>query len=60
MRTKTIEKVIKHSLVYGYAVTQPFLLHVDIQSQIEDQYFQKRRPYPMERTVKSLGIYNIN
>lgn len=36
MRAKTIEKVMKHSLVYSYAVTQPFLLHMNIQSDLID------------------------
>lgn len=41
MHTKTVEKVIKNSIVYGYAVTQPFLLYVDLQPPIHDALLQE-------------------
>lgn len=37
MRTKTIEKVVTKSIVYGYAVTQPFALYVDAQPLLQDK-----------------------
>lgn len=37
MRTNTMEKVVANSLIYGYAVTQPFALHVDAQPLLQDK-----------------------
>lgn len=37
MRAKTVEKMMKHSIVYGYAVTQPFAFYVSAQPLIQDK-----------------------
>lgn len=37
MRAKTIEKVVTNSIVYGYAVTQPFAFYVDAQPLLQDK-----------------------
>ncbi len=37
MRAETVEKVVKHSFIYGYAVTQPFAFYIDAQPIIQDK-----------------------
>ncbi len=37
MQTKTVEKVMKNSIVCGYAITQPFALYIDAQPMIQDK-----------------------
>jgi len=37
MRTKTVEKVMKNSIVCGYAITQPFALYIDAQPVVHDK-----------------------
>src|SRR5699024_1536272 len=37
MRAKTVEKVVKNSIVCGYAVTQPFALYIDAQPLLQDK-----------------------
>ncbi|MEI3604777.1 NlpC/P60 family protein [Pseudogracilibacillus sp. SE30717A] len=37
MRTKTVEKVMKNSIVCGYAITQPFAFYIDAQPIIQDK-----------------------
>lgn len=37
MRVKTVEKVMKNSIVCGFAVTQPFALYIDAQPMLQDK-----------------------
>lgn len=37
MRAKTVEKVLKNSIVYGYAITQPFAFYIDAQPMLQDK-----------------------
>src|SRR5690625_2154295 len=37
MRSKTVEHVMKHSIVYGYALTQPFVFYLDAQPLLQDK-----------------------
>ena len=37
MRVKTVEKVVKGSIVCGYAVTQPFALYIDAEPMLQDK-----------------------
>lgn len=43
MRTKTIEKVVTYSIVYGYAITQPFSYDTDLQSLLQDKLLAEGR-----------------
>lgn len=37
MRAKTVERVMKSSIVCGYAVTQPFAIYIDAQPMLQDK-----------------------
>lgn len=37
MRAETVEKVVRQSFIYGYAVTQPFAFYIDAQPIIQDK-----------------------
>jgi len=41
MQLKTVENVMKHSLVYGYAITQPFTLFADAEPIVQHTLFKE-------------------